>query len=139
MDPITAIGLISSIANMATLCRDVFIGLVDSYRLVKSAPAQSKELREELMVLSDVLQELERNMGAMTTYLVHGRSAVSLQISLDQCNQMLLEMDRRLTVTKADITKRIKWPFTQKENEEYLRRMERYKSTFTLAFSCLQT
>lgn len=47
-------------------------------------------------------------------------------------------MAGRMEVGKKDMTKRLKWPFTEKENEEYLFKFERYKSMFTLALQVLQ-
>ena len=35
-------------------------------------------------------------------------------------------MAGRMEVGKKDVIKRLKWPFTEKENEEYLFKFERY-------------
>jgi hypothetical protein len=48
------------------------------------------------------------------------------------------DMQKHIEVQDGEVIKRLKWPFTQKQNEEYLSRLERYKATFTLALSTLQ-
>ena len=48
------------------------------------------------------------------------------------------ELENRVEVKDGEIIKRLKWPFTQKENEEYLSKLERYKNTFTLALNTIQ-
>ena len=48
-------------------------------------------------------------------------------------------MADRIEVQKSVVKKRLKWPFTEKENETYLTKLERFKGTLNLASDILQS
>jgi hypothetical protein len=51
---------------------------------------------------------------------------------------LLKEMTARIEVKDCDIQKRLRWPFTEKQNKEYLDKVERYKNTFNFALNAHQ-
>jgi hypothetical protein len=50
-----AISILASASQLADYSARVFFAAYDYYRKVKDAPARSKELRDELSVISDVM------------------------------------------------------------------------------------
>src|SRR5271170_527394 len=139
MDPITAVGITVNVGALIQLTSGIIVGLIDYCLSVKCAPVKSKELRDELLVLSDVLKELETIIKPIPSPHMEGsQRSLSLQKALSEFGEMLNDMYKRVAISKMNFTKRIKWPFTEKENVDYLARMERYKATFTLALSSVQ-
>lgn len=131
MDPVSAIGLAASIDQFVELAASLANTLYSYYQKVKEAPKRSRELRAEGLLVSDVLQEL----GSIFQTIPSGPipTSASLATTVDEFSKLLKEMSSRITVIKNDeITKRLKWPFTQKQNEDFLARLERFKNTFNM-------
>ena len=57
MDPITAFGVVINVAGLADVAFRVFKEILDYYHEVKSAPAKSRELQDELFAISNVARE----------------------------------------------------------------------------------
>lgn len=137
MDPVTAVGVASNIVSILELTARLFNGLFEYYYSVKQAPDKSKELREELLVLSDLLKDAKLNLEPAGGSANSLQNVEALYEGLRQLKEMLMEMDRRIAGS-FNITGRVKWPFTQRENEQYISRIERYKCTFVVALSLNQ-
>lgn len=135
MDPITAVGLGATIANMIEVASCIINGFLEYCRSVKRAPAKSKEIREELLILSDTLKELYSFTGLINA---KGPGVTALHKTLNECFELLKKMQAQTAIGKSDLIRRIKWPFNERENEEYLHQVERYKATIALAVSTLQ-
>jgi hypothetical protein len=120
MDSLSAVGLGTNIVNMIELTSRIFNALLQYCHCVKRAPLKSKEIRDELLVLSDILKELDLITGDTNERYTDHQGVAALKKSLDECFGLLKEMDERVTVENADIIRRIKWPFNEKENEDYL-------------------
>jgi hypothetical protein len=134
MDPITAVGLVASVVQLADAARSTFSALFQYYEDVRDAPERSRELREELKALYDILGSLESVLilkSSASTFAVPN----SLKSAITQFQEMLDSMTERVAERKTKGLKRLKWPFTKKENDRYLVRMERYKSTFNAALN----
>jgi len=136
MDPLTALEIADKVGSLAGTLSSVFKGLYEYCQNVKKAPEKSKQLRDELYALSDVAQN-------MNTLLAKSSPRASGNIVMDETvvefEKMLQEMERKVTLPKGTITwERLKWPFSLKENAEYIERIERFKITLNLALSVFQ-
>ena len=134
MDPITAVGLIASIAQIAQQSTSLLIRLSQFYRDVKEAPARSKELRDELQTVTDLLNALKTTFDADSISLTD-----SLKRSTTEFQGILKQLETRLAAEKTEGLKKFKWPFTKADNERIISQIERYKATFTLALNINQT
>jgi hypothetical protein len=137
MDPVTAVGLAASVAQLATLAIQTFSSLVQYFDDVKDAPKQSRELRDELLAISDLLHPLEDVLksdclsGPNTSFVV----PLSLQSAVQEFQVLLEGMQARVTKAHTQGFRRLKWPFTKDENERFLTKIGRYKSTFVLGLN----
>jgi hypothetical protein len=126
------LGAIGTAAQLAELAAEVFTGIYEYYRLVKAAPAKSRALRDEVLTISNLLEDL--------SVLVNKGYELpdSLKDSLSQFGGLLKSLDRRVVIPHGRSFKRLKWPFTEEENKEYLCRIQRYISIFSLAVNTSQ-
>ena len=136
MDPVTAVGLAASVAQLATFVIQTFSSLVQYFDDVKDAPKHSRELRDELLVISDLLHPLEEVLksdlsGPNTSFVV----PLSLQSAVQEFQVLLEGMQARVTKVHTQGFRRLKWPFTKDENERFLTKIGRYKSTFVLGLN----
>jgi Fungal N-terminal domain of STAND proteins len=139
MDPVTALGVAGTVAQFAEQTLRISDCLYQYFKGVKNAPAKSRELRQEALLLSDVLETL--------TTLFSANKKPTVLPSLSQYEEMLqefketiAEMAKKVEIKKGKLSfKRLAWPFTEKENEKYLARMERFKGSFQLALQALQS
>ena len=53
-------------------------------------------------------------------------------------SKTMTDMESRIRVKEGELIKQLQWPFTEKENGEYLSRLERYRGIFALALSTIQ-
>ena len=134
MDPITAFGVVVNVASLADVAFHVFKEILDYYHEVKSAPAKSRELQDELFAISNVARDMSA-LVCKTSVETHG---VITNESIGQFRELLKDIEAKIIVPKRSLNKRLKWPFTMKENEEYITRLERFKATFTLALNVYQ-
>jgi hypothetical protein len=129
MEPISIAHAIGEAANLSAR---VFTSLYKYCRGVKNAPLRSRELRDEIFAISNVLDELcaiHENASAL---------GLCVEGSLAKLAAMLKELEIRITVPKGNSLKRLKWPFTERETEEYLFKTQRLVTTFNLALHTLQ-
>jgi hypothetical protein len=123
------------VTQLAELLVKVLDGLCGYFENLKNAPTQSQELQNELLVLSQALKNIESACKSSENYS-HIDSTFNQFIT--PLRSMLEGMETKI-IPKGQITfKRLKWPFTAKENAEYLAKIERYKTTLAMAFMTLQ-
>lgn len=130
MDPISAIGLVASIAQLADLAASISGGLYIYFRKVKQALKRSDDLRKEVLILAAVLEQLKTALQSNPI-----KNLPSQDRFMESVSELLKTMNAktsRLELNAGVIGKRLIWPFTQKEEEECLSKIERYKSTFNL-------
>jgi Fungal N-terminal domain of STAND proteins len=143
MDPITAVGLVASVAQLADLTRIVFLSFYQYYREVKNAPAQSKNLRDELQVISELLDSLKTVVSApiapSQAKITDEPVLRKLEQPIAQFERFLKELQTRVSAQRVVGIRRFKWPFSKKENQELLEEIGRYKETFTWALNLYQT
>ena len=57
---------------------------------------------------------------------------------VEEFSKTMTDLDSRLMIKDGELMERLKWPFTEKENTKYFKRLERYKTTFILALTTIQ-
>src|SRR5205814_524992 len=98
----------------------------------------SNELQQEAFLVSIVLKDLKSTFEAMNDPRTITRPTNTLNDTVIEFSKTMADMECRIGVKEGELIKQLKWPFTEKENEKYLSRLERYKSTFVLALSTVQ-
>ena len=128
------VGAVASIAQLAELAATVVSKLWHYFEAVKCGPKQSRELRKELGLLSELLSPLEealRNAG--------DDISIPTSAAITEFRDMLVQMNARVDESRTRGVERLKWPFTRDQNHEYLSRIERYKQTFTAVLEIKNT
>jgi hypothetical protein len=128
MDPVTGIGLAGSAIQIAEFSAKVFSALFAYFQGVANAPENSEAVQQELLAVTLVLKTLAPEFDDQ---FLRTEDLTSFM-------QLLTEIHRRIELPKGLSVKRLKWPFSQKENLKYLSRLERFKATFTLALATKQ-
>jgi hypothetical protein len=136
MDPVTAFGAAGTAFALAELAAEVFISVFQYCRNIKEAPAHAEALRNELQNLSDLLDSLTKNLA---TSPLSPLRAKLLSTPSKELEKSLLHLRDRVTGEKTKGVERLKWPFTQKENEKLLAQLQRYKADLILALNVDQT
>ena len=136
MDPVSAFGVATGVAQFADLAANVYMSLFKYFRSVKQAPKLSEELKKEALSVSNVVDHLKSLLETRNTETVN--ISASSKETLTEFSQTLTDMNNQVAVKESEWGKRLKWPFTEKENQEYLSKLERYKSTFSLELDVIQ-
>jgi hypothetical protein len=134
MDPVTAVGLAASACQLAAVAKDVVSNIYKYYDAVKDAPKNSRELRQELGAVSDLLDSLE-DILVNSSAKFPSTGPDSFQTAITEFQEILKEIRGRVAKPQTEGSKRLRWPFTKAENERLLFRIERYKATFNLALN----
>jgi hypothetical protein len=94
IDPITAVGLVASAAQLAGLVKDVILTLYDYCGDVNDAPKQAGELRVELSILGDLVEWLKEalNKSPHTVFTPPD----SLRDAIGDFSSMLTELQTKL-------------------------------------------
>jgi hypothetical protein len=139
MDPVSAFALAAAVLQVTEQAANVLTGLYSYFRLVKNAPKLSRELREEARLVSYVLEDLKTVFEEMNDEqpVSHPKTDNVVNV-VKEFIAIMNEMESRVEVKAGDRFKRVKWPFTQKENQEYLTKLERFKNTFELALHTIE-
>lgn len=122
-----ALGLAGSIAGLASLSLSVVSALYKYYGDVKSAPAQSEQLRKELSELQTICKIVEDSVSVTTKGLPQ-----ALDSQVKEFKTTLETMLKCAAREKTASFRRLKWPFDKAENAEYIAKIERFKSTLHL-------
>lgn len=126
MDPVTAIGFIASLDQLASVSANIVSNMYRYYRAVMDAPKRSEELRQEIGAVSDILNMIVMvvsSSSAASTFTV----PTSFHASVTEMQATLAEMDKLVRPSATRGVKRLKWPFTKDENERLLSKLGRYK------------
>src|SRR5271163_1811763 len=136
MDPRTALEIVDKVCSLAGTVSVVFKALYEYYQNVKKAPEKSQELQDELYAISHVARNLKTLLSKTGE---RGGEKVVGDETVIQFEKMLNEIEEKITLPEGTVTlQRLKWPFSQKENAEYIARIERFKTTLNLALSVFQ-
>ena len=128
MDPVTAVGLVAAAAQLTA---NVKCTLVDYLRNVIDAPKQSREFRQELGAMSEVLDELQNMITTKSQFA----SSASLKTAIEDFTAMLKEINQRVQISKTKGVHRLTWPFTKDESMKLLERIMRYRDIFNSALT----
>jgi hypothetical protein len=129
MDPVTAVGLIASVAQITEGTIKIAISLTNYFRDVKNAPARSQELRSELRTLAAILSVLQETLE------VDSKALRTLEHSVEEFQKLLAGLSVRISPKRTEGFNKLKWPFSAAENDKILATIERYKSTFNIALT----
>jgi len=132
MDPISAVGLVAGVMQLADLVLRVITNLHNYYRDFEAAPRCSAQLRTELKRLFLVVSNLQELSEAKLRRF-------SIEAELKDMVELLQEMLSRITPRHTRGVKRLQWPFKEAENKEFLSRIERFKSSFIIILNITQT
>ena len=135
IDPLTALDVLDKAASVAGTLSKVFKALYDYGHSIKDAPEKSQQLQEELFSLSNIARRLEVTLAKAT---IRGTKPIPEE-PVTRFVEMLEEMEEKIVIPEGMSIKRLKWPFSQKENMEYLERIERFKATLSLALNVYQS
>jgi len=139
MDPVTALGVAAAASQFAEQVLKLSDYLYDLFKSINNAPKQSRELRQEALLLSDVLANLRSLLSSEKQTASLPKASPSAEL-VKEFEETIAEIAKRVEIKDGEISwKRLGWPFNQKENEKYLSKLERYKSSFQLALHTLQS
>jgi hypothetical protein len=141
MDPVSALNVAGVGCQLAGQMVSLCDTLYDYFRKVKHAPKLSREVRQEALLLSDVLENLRVLLPADVSVPSHRIVTTTVFMdTMDEFTETINEMSHRLEIKdKLFSMKRLQWPFEQSENERYFKKLERFKNTFQLALQAIQT
>ena len=91
MDPFSAVGAAASVAQLVILTEDIVKGMWNYSMAVKNAPKHSKELRQEMGALSDLLESLDDTLDSPSADRIFTKST-----PLDEFLAMLTELKQRV-------------------------------------------
>lgn len=138
LDPVSAISVAASACQFAEQTTKLFNALNDYFSKLRNAPELSRELRKEAFLLSDVLAELGSSFSAddQDNSLPKTKEVTDM---IKEFEETIKAMAERVEIKDKEISlKRFQWPFEQRESEKYLRKLERFKTTFQLALQTRQ-
>jgi DNA repair exonuclease SbcCD ATPase subunit len=135
MDPITVVGFAANVAQLVDLALAVFTNLHKYSRNFESAPKRSEQLRREVNHVVDLLADLQDIFKKNPNEFLRR----SLELEVKELEVLLRELQSRTNPQNTKGFQRLKWPFKEAENEDLIRRIERFKSSFNLAMNISQT
>ena len=135
MDPVTVVGLVASADQLLVMAKDIVSGLYQYFEAVIDAPERSKELRQEITTLCELLESLAAIVTVRNATPSFVPIAESLRTALPEVQQLLTKIGFRITEKKSQGVRRLRWPFTREENDRLLSQIERYKGTINLSLN----
>ena len=134
MDPLSAVGLAANAAQLAEWAFRVFYNLARYYCNVRGAPQRSRELREELNSLTELLRELEDTFRQAP--------AIELPKTIDKefraIYQLLDKLFHRTDTKETKGLKQLRWPFLEAENNELIGQIGRFKENLNISLQNTQ-
>ena len=137
MDPLTAVGLAAAIDDLSALVANVVSNLYKYWGAVQDAPRRSLELRTEIGSLLGLLTNVKDSLTNSVTPTESFLDAVLTTV--DQLQEVLKEMERQTDVNRVQGLRACIWPFTNNEIDRFIKKIERYKATLSLALNIEQT
>ena len=136
MDPVSAFGVAAGAAQFVELTENVLLGLFQYFNKVTKASKLSRELRDHVYQLSNILNELQSTLEATNPRPITASTNTLNDIVVEFSNTMK-DMEGRV-VKEGEWNKRFQWPFTEKENKIFLEKLKSYKSIFDSALTVIQ-
>jgi predicted trehalose synthase len=122
----------------ATVCKiigETITIVTQTYRYfeaLKNGPKHAEEVRSEMQNISALLGSLQvvlASPSANSTFI-----ATAIINSVEQFRKMVNEMNKKVEEKQIKGVPRLAWPLAATEMKQLLERMERYKTTFMMAF-----
>ena len=129
MDPISG----SKIAGEAvSLTIKLLHNMYVYYNAIRNAPARSAELRRELNMLLGLLVCLQETSSARKPK--NCRVFIPSEL-LEEMYRLLNDLYARVAPKQTEGLAKLAWPLKQKDNFEYIQKIERYKTGLMIALS----
>jgi len=132
MDPFSALGAAVTISTFAVRAKDIVGNIYRYYEAVRDAPKRARELRQEMGYLCDLLDILEQVTNepnfkpSQPLFTAISSSIVGFKETLD-------DLDKRTAAANVKGIKRLKWPFSNDDNDKVLEKLQNYKTSFIMA------
>ena len=132
----SVIAVIDLSAKIASLCFQYSVA-------VKNAKRDIERLQRKVSDIKDVLGEVKQLLDGRDKTLLS--ATYKLSDSLKECFLQLTELNKQLDSSKTRKimgqvwVRALRWPFTSKEVETLVARLERYEQTYILALQADQT
>lgn len=138
MDPGTILAIVQASDRVLSL-------IAKYYSDVKKAKEDIEDLKTEVEACRDVLrkiQELAQSSDATKLPLLASPSLVTAikgsSSDIENIQNKLDPSKRNRAMSRVGL-RALQWPFTKKEMQEHIARLDRHKATLTLALSSDQT
>src|SRR5436190_14152891 len=96
LDPITATGVLSSLANLGDAATGIVSKMYWYFEAVKNAPKHSQQFRQEMVAICNLIDSLR----ALVTQ-PQSRALMSLEDSVSELQEMLNKVNERVAVSKT--------------------------------------
>ncbi len=136
VDPVTAVGLLGTVTQLADLALKLLLNLRTYYRNVHDGPTQSAQLHVEMDSLVDVLYRLQETFERNPT---KNEFQPILTDELNSLRELVNDLYTRTKPQETSGMRRLSWPFHKTENAEIISKIERFKGNLTLTLNIDQT
>ena len=136
MDPFS---LVTGIAGLLSLTIELTKTTREYLDGVKNAPSAINETLDQVNSLQSVLQQLAKFLDEHLEDFTISKSSVLHSVTTS-CQCQLKEFQTRLLKQTegskvAQVIHRIKWPLSEKENQQIIGRLHQYQETFHFALT----
>jgi hypothetical protein len=135
MDPVTAFGLATNIFQVTQLAFDILYNSICFYRNVRDAEVRSRQLRQELDTLVDLLFDTQDVINRTPTLEV----PQSIQNEIETMLILLRQFYDRIKPKETSGIRKLTWPLKREENERIIREINRFKGTLNALLNIRQT
>lgn len=133
-DPITALGIATGAVQLTQCAIVLFNNLFNYYQNVRDAPAKSKELRDELATLVDLLEGIRHTLETTPSLQL----PQSFHTEIHNMHLLIYRLCETSAPGNVEGIRRLKWPFSKEYNLEILDRIGRFKDSVNAEFIRLQ-
>lgn len=126
MDPVSAAHVLSTVLK-------VLQNLYTYYNAVRDAPARAAELRTQVRLLVEILAGVQEIWEQDTN-----KFQTTLPDCLADLYRVLVQLYERSLPRETWGTRRFLWPFTEKQNSEYIVKIQQHRGTLVLYLSLNQ-
>ncbi|KAF8537950.1 hypothetical protein BDD12DRAFT_886666 [Trichophaea hybrida] len=139
MDPLSLAVGVTTVAQVASKSISVAVAYGKS---IQSLPVEVQALVSEISLLSGVLNKLDsvlHDAANEKSVIPTAFGKDFLQPTMEECHKQLetlhsfLENGRGRRARIKNLGRRLKWPMKEQQTREWIKRMERFKGSFSLA------
>ena len=145
-DPLSIIGSISAVSNLADASCSLAGSLYKTIRAIKDAPRAIKRLSKELEQLHGLLQDVENLLQRYSTSLLvteDGLSTASVQSVLQECQRELESVQKTAATFEQQSSKsknaaaRFRWVFDERKIKQHCQTIEQLRQHINTGLSVL--